>query len=137
MTTCGGVETYRFAERPFNDVDNVILARSPTSTSRASCRESATEAGMLARRVPRLLESAAGDVAPYVRSLAKIDTRFVELLADSRRFGSPARCSYVDVVDESGRCSSLRFRWTCHLARRTWPSVAPTARWWAGARTSC
>lgn len=91
-----------FSERPFNDVDNVILATlSYLDFTGIVPGEQAGGSVSLARACGGLLERADGDVAPFVRSLAKVDARFVELLAASRRFG-PARLSaYADVIDES------------------------------------
>lgn len=94
-------------ERPFNDVDNVILSALSYLDFTGIVPGERTGAGIgLALACQRLLERAGGDVTPYVRSLAKIDSTFVARIADSRRFGSAILRSYVDIVDE-GR--SLQF----------------------------
>lgn len=94
-------------ERPFNDVDNVILASFSYLDFTGIVPGERSGAGIgLALACQRLLDCAGGDVTPYVRSLAKIDTAFVELMAASRRFGGATLRSYVDIVDE-GR--SLQF----------------------------
>ena len=54
----------------------------------------------------KLLEKANGDVTPFVRSLAKVDTSFVELIGASQRFGDARLSAYADIVDK-GR--SLQF----------------------------
>ncbi|MBQ9317267.1 MAG: DUF2974 domain-containing protein, partial [Atopobiaceae bacterium] len=94
-------------ERSFNDADNVILSVLSYLDFTGIVPGERTGAGIgLALACRRLLERAGGDVVPYVRSLAKIDSTFVELMADSRRFGSATLRSYVDVVDEA---RSLQF----------------------------
>ena len=94
-------------ERLFNDADNVILSVLSYLDFTGIVPGERTGAGIgLALACRRLLERAGGDVVPYVRSLAKIDSTFVELMADSRRFGSATLRSYVDVVDEA---RSLQF----------------------------
>ena len=94
-----------FVERPFNEVDALILATlsyldftgiAPSGDNVITLRD-ACEA---------LLDQAAGDLAPYVRSLASIDESFLRALAASRRFGRLAMRDYVDVVDDA---CSLQF----------------------------
>ncbi len=87
------------AERPFNDVDNVIMA----SLSYLDLTGIAPGPGEGTRTVrsclEELLAKAGDDLSPYVRSLATIDLRFVRALAASARFGAAAVRDYVDVVD--------------------------------------
>lgn len=104
------------AERPFNDVDNVILASLsyldfkgivPTVEEGSSIRVVEACHAFLARA------EAAGkgdDIAEWVRSLATIDARFVEDLAASARFGNASLRSYVDIVDEE---HTLQFSALC------------------------
>lgn len=48
----------------------------------------------------QLVERCGGNVSSAVRSLAKIDTPFVELVGKSTRFGNAQLSSYADIVDE-------------------------------------
>lgn len=88
-------------ERPFNDVDNVILA----SLSYLDLRGIADASGLARLSVRKACEAflsrAAGeDIAPWVRSLASIDDRFVRVLGESARFGCAMVRDYVDVTDD-------------------------------------
>ena len=96
-----------FEERPFNDVDNIILS-ALSYLDFTDIVPSEEEGGSieLAKACLKLIELCGGDIAPRVRSFAKIDTRFVELLVSSRRFGKSMLSAYVDEVDES---RSLQF----------------------------
>ena len=91
-----------FEERPFNDVDNVILS-ALSYLDMAGIVPSAEEAGRVsvAEACEALMRKSNGDVAPYVRSLAKIDGRFVELLGDSQRFCNAHLRSYCDITDSA------------------------------------
>ena len=94
-------------ERPFNDVDNIILSvLSYLDFTGIVPGERSGGTIVLSRACRKLIERGAGDVAPYVRSLAKVDTTFVDLIASSRRFGGAVLHSYVDIVDEQ---RSLQF----------------------------
>ena len=88
-------------ERPFTDVDNVILSALAylDFTGIVPGEDEGTQV-TVAKACNRLLEKSGGDVTPYVRAVAKIDSRFVQLLADSRRFGNALLSAYVDEVDE-------------------------------------
>ena len=91
-----------FAERPFNDVDNIILAAlSYLDFTGIVPGEATGRQVTVGQACVRLLEKSGGDVTPYVRSVAKVDSRFVQLLADSRRFRDALLGAYVDEVDES------------------------------------
>lgn len=90
-----------FAERPFNDVDNLVLsALAYLDFSGIIPGEESGDGTALGEACTRLLEQARGDITPYVRSLARIDTSFVELLAASARFRDAQLQAYVDVIDE-------------------------------------
>lgn len=94
------------AERPMNDVDNVILASLsyldlkgivPAAEDGGSVSVAEACEAFLARA------EAAGkgdDISEWVRSLATIDARFVCALGASERFGKARLRSYVDVCDE-------------------------------------
>ena len=90
-----------FAERPFNDVDNIVLSALvyldftgvvPDELQGGSVR--------LCDACRQLIEAGGGDVTPYVRSLAHIDTPLIELIAQSQRFCDARLRSFVDVMDE-------------------------------------
>ncbi len=96
-----------FEERPFNIADNVILATlSYLDFSGIVAGERQGRSIKLSLACQRLLDRAGDDVAPFVRSLARLDARFVQLVGQSRRFGSAMLHSYADIVDES---RSLQF----------------------------
>ena len=91
-----------FAERPFNDADNVILATfSYLDFTGIVPSEASGRSVSLKSACHKLIESCGGDVAASVRSLAKVDTRYVELIADSKRFGDAQLSAYADMTDES------------------------------------
>lgn len=111
-----------FAERPFNDVDSLVLATlsyldfdgivpSPSTLAlpSASGRGEVADEGLpptTREACDALLEKAAGNLAPFVKSMASLDERLVRLIGASERFGSLALHDHVDVVDEE---SSLQF----------------------------
>ena len=96
-----------FEERPFNDVDNIILSvLSYLDFTDIVPSEEAGESIELSKACLKLIDVCQGDISQRVRSFAKIDTRFVELLMGSRRFSSARLSAYVDEVDES---RSLQF----------------------------
>ena len=89
-------------ERMFNDVDNIILACLSYLDFTGIVPAEGTNTGIsLSHACEQLLARSNGDVTPYVRSLAHLNSKFVLLLAESRRFGSATLHSYVDVVDKS------------------------------------
>ena len=94
-----------FVERPFNEVDALILA-TLSYLDFTGIAPSGDNAITLRDACEALLDQAAGDLAPYVRSLASIDESFLRALAASRRFGRLAMHDYVDVVDDA---CSLQF----------------------------
>ncbi len=91
-----------FAERPFNDVDNIVLSTLAylNFTGVVPSERHGGSVG-LAQACRELLGRSGGDVTPHVCSLAKVDTHLVELLAESRRFGSATLGAYVDIMDDS------------------------------------
>lgn len=96
-----------FEERPFNDVDNIVLsALSYLDFTGIVPSEEMAGSIELSQACRKLIDICGGDVSQRVRSLAKIDTRFVELLMGSRRFGPTKLSAYVDEMDES---RSLQF----------------------------
>ncbi|MDO4538837.1 MAG: DUF2974 domain-containing protein [Coriobacteriales bacterium] len=91
-----------FDERPFNDVDNLVLSTlSYLDFTGIVPTEEQGDCVDLAAACNKLLKRANGNIEPYVRSLAKVDEEFVRLVAQSRRFASSVACAYADVIDES------------------------------------
>ena len=90
-----------FGERPFNDVDNLVLSAF-VYLDFTGIVPTEDQGGFIGLREAcrKLLAKAGGDVAPYVRSLAKVDTSFVELVGNSQRFGDARLSVYADVVDK-------------------------------------
>ena len=90
-----------FAERPFNDVDNIVLsALAYLDFSGVVPDELQGGSVCLRDACCQLIEAGGGDVTPYVRSLARVDTPLIELIAHSRRFGDARLRAFVDVMDE-------------------------------------
>lgn len=87
-----------FAERPFNDCDNVICS-CISYLDLASFVPKEGEAGSASVHdaLRGLLAASGGDISPYVRSMANITAETLELLAESRRFGPLALHDMVDV----------------------------------------
>lgn len=87
-------------ERPFNDVDNLVLAT--LSYLDLTCIAGGPgEPGVrVTDACGELLSRAGGDLASRVRSLATIDERFVVALGGSVRLGDAVLRSYVDVRDD-------------------------------------
>lgn len=89
-----------FAEHSFNDVDNLVLSAFVyLDLSGIVPTEEQGGSVLLTGACRALLAKSGGDVKPYVRSLAKVDTLFVELLAHSERFATARLSAYVDIVD--------------------------------------
>ncbi len=90
-----------FGERPFNDVDNLVLSAF-VYLDLSGIVPTEDQGGSIGLREAcrKLLAKAGGDVAPYVRSFAKVDTSFVELVGESQRFGDACLSAYADVVDK-------------------------------------
>lgn len=88
-------------EHPFNDVDNIVLSAFSYLDLRGIVPgERQGGSVRLGDACQQLVAQAHGDVTPYVRSFAKIDTQFVELVASSTRFGDARLSAYEDVVDK-------------------------------------
>jgi len=90
-----------FGERPFNVVDNIVLS-AMAYLDFTGIVPSEDEGGdvLVKDACAQLLERAGDDIAPFVRSLAKIDEEFVRLLTQSDRFGNARLRGYKDVVDK-------------------------------------
>ena len=90
-----------FGERPFNDVDNLVLSAF-VYLDLSGIVPTENQGGSIGLREAcrKLLAKAGGDVAPYVRSFAKVDTSFTELVGESQRFGDARLSAYADVVDK-------------------------------------
>ena len=100
-----------FADRPFNDVDNLILScLSYLDFMDIVPTEEQGKGIPLSLACERFLKRANGNIGPYVRSLAKISIEFVELLAQTERFGSARLTAYKDIVDNK---RSLQFAALC------------------------
>ena len=107
----------RLFERPFNDVDNLVLSTlayldltgivggEGAAGEKPVAADGAVLAGekrgiTVAEACSELLRRADGDLSPYVRSLASVDERFVRTLGASARFGTARLVDYVDVHDD-------------------------------------
>lgn len=98
-------------ERPFNDVDNVILATLSYLDFTGIVPGPGKGALTVAEACDAFLARADGqDICPWVRSLATIDVRFVEALGSSARLGAAGLRDYVDVVDDA---RTLQFSALC------------------------
>lgn len=94
-------------ERPFNDVDNVILScLSYFDFTGVVPSEEDGGSISLARACRKLISKGGGDAKQFVRAFSLLDTRFLTLLAESARFESAELCAYCDVYDEK---RSLQF----------------------------
>ncbi|MBM6775515.1 Mbeg1-like protein [Olsenella profusa] len=87
------------AERPFNDVDNLVLATLSYLDLTGIVGGPGERGVPAANACERLIELAGGEAASRVRSLATVDERFVRALAASARFGGATLSDYVDVRD--------------------------------------
>ena len=87
-----------FAERPFNDCDNVICSCiSYLDLVSFVPKEGESGSTSVHDALRSLLAASGGDISPYVRSMANITAETLELLAESRRFGPLALHDMVDV----------------------------------------
>ena len=90
------------SESPFNDVDALILATISYVDFRGVVPEGVRAPGMTMGDACReLLDRAGGNLAPYVRSMATIDSEFLRELGRSRRFGRLVLHGLEDVEDET------------------------------------
>lgn len=95
-----------FLERPFNDVDNVIMATLSYLDFSGIVPGPGGGAISLAEASQAVLDDTDGDVDKRVRSLARLDPMLLTRLSTSRRFGSILLHDCVDILDES---RSLQF----------------------------
>ena len=94
-------------ERPFNDADNLVLS-CLSYFDFTGIVPTEQEGGSISvmKACRKLIKKGNGNVKQFVRALAHLDTKFVENLASSARFGTAELSAYVDVVDED---RSLQF----------------------------
>ena len=85
------------AERPFNDVDNLVLATASYLDLTGAAPGPGEGSSRLTDVCAELLALSGGDVSTRVRSLATVDERFVVGLGGSSRFGDARVRDYVDV----------------------------------------
>ena len=85
------------AERPFNDVDNLVLATAAYLDLAGLVPGPGEGSASVADACAGLLAASGGDVSSRVRSLATIDERFVRSLGASARLGGARARDYVDV----------------------------------------
>ena len=88
-----------FDERPFNVVDGLILSVLSYVDFTGIVPGEGEGPVTVSYACGALLDRAGDDVTPYVRSLAKIDGRYLRLLGASKRFGQARVQDYVDVFD--------------------------------------
>lgn len=88
------------AERPFNDVDNLVLATLSYLDFTGIVGGHGEPGARLTDACGELLARSGGDVAARVRSLATIDERFVVAAGGSARLGDALLRDYVDVRDD-------------------------------------
>ena len=86
-------------ERPFNVVDGLVLSVLSYVDFSGIVPGEGEGPVTISYACDALLDRAGGDVSPYVRSLAKIDERYLRLLGASKRFGQAGVEDYVDVFD--------------------------------------
>jgi hypothetical protein len=99
-------------ERPFNDVDNLILASLSYLDLKGIAPAAQDDAVVTVRQAcdAFLLRAGGEDVSPWVLSLATLDARWVRALGASERLGTSFLRNYVDVVDD---CRTLQFSAVC------------------------
>ena len=89
-----------FSERPFNDVDNLVLsALACLDFTGIVPKEEGIDVA-LGDACRELLRRSGGRIGKYVRSLARVDAAFVGALSSAERFAKARLSNYVDVVDE-------------------------------------
>ncbi|HJF46189.1 Mbeg1-like protein, partial [Thermophilibacter provencensis] len=88
------------AKRPFNDVDNLVLATLSYLDFTGVVGGPDEPGTRLTDACGELLARSGGDLASRVRSLATIDERFVVAAGGSSRFGDALLRDYVDVRDD-------------------------------------
>lgn len=91
-----------FGERPFNDVDNVVLSTlSYVGFWRIIPNEELGDGIRLADACDLLLKRAGDNLAAHLHTLAAIDREFMELIGASARFADVWLSAYVDIVNKS------------------------------------
>ena len=91
-----------FSEREFDDADNIVLASLSYFDFDDIVPGEEDGCGIrLADACRKLIEKAGDHFEDYVRSLAKLDKRFLTLVRDSVRFGGATLRAYADIIDES------------------------------------
>ncbi len=91
-----------FDERPFNDVDNVVLSLLSYVGFWNIIPSEAQGGGIrLADACDLLLKRAGSNLAAHLYTLAAIDREFLELLEASARFADVWLSAYVDIVNKS------------------------------------
>ena len=93
-------------ERPFNDVDNLILATLSYLDFGGIVPPPGEGSIALGKACQMVMDETQGDVRQRVRSFAKLTDKFLIALAASRRFSSMTLHGYVDELDEE---KSLQF----------------------------
>ena len=87
------------AERPFNDVDGLVLATLAYLDLTGIAPGPGEGSVRVSDACAEVLGRADGNLAPYVRSFASVDERFVFALGASARLGGARLRDYVDVRD--------------------------------------
>ncbi|MBP3893028.1 MAG: DUF2974 domain-containing protein [Atopobiaceae bacterium] len=90
-----------FAERSFDDADNIILSSLSYFDFSGIVPGEGGDGIRLADACQQLLNKAGDHVEDYVRSIARLDARFLRLMRDSARFADATLKGYVDVIDEA------------------------------------
>lgn len=93
-------------ERPFNDVDNLILATLSYLDFGGIVPPPGEGSIALGKACQMVMDETQSDVRQRVRSFAKLTDKFLIALAASRRFSSMTLHGYVDELDEE---KSLQF----------------------------
>lgn len=88
------------AERPFNDVDNLVLSTLAYLDLTGVVGGPGEPAVPVADACAELVRRAAGDLSSLVRSAAAVDERFVSALGASERLGTARLRDYVDERDD-------------------------------------
>jgi hypothetical protein len=94
------------SERPFNDVDNLILATLSYMDFSGIVPGPGQGSVNLADACNALMQETDGNVEERVRSLAKLDPKLITRLSHSKRFGTMQLHDCVDVLDQE---RSLQF----------------------------
>ena len=96
LTWRGDIE---LTERPFNDVDNLVLATISYLDFGGIVPAPGEGSIALGKACQIILDETKGDVSQRVRSFAKLTDKFLVALAASRRFSTMMLHDYVDELD--------------------------------------